>query len=172
VAREFDYENAPDTALVTSLDIQVEDSEGLTASHTISAMRVTPSWGRIVVATNNECMFRDGGSVRWGWGGIKNCNGGADMYWLAIPQNTTPETYQLINGSNKQCLYKNSGNGDMGFRNCVGGAPEQWIFYGNGDPLRKRDLGTSGTERYVCGKVGGGLDVRTSACTYPNVRWK
>jgi hypothetical protein len=135
-------------------------------------MRVTPSWGQIVVAGGSECMFRDGGTVRWGYGFVRNCSGDDEMYWLAIPQGTSPETYQLINGENKQCLYKNSGNGGMGFRECVGGSPEQWIFSGSGNKLRKRDGGTTGTERYVCGILGGGLDVRDGSCSWSDIRWR
>ena len=74
------------------------------------------------------------------------------MYWLAIPLNTTPVTYQLINKANKQCMYKLPGTGPVGFRDCIGGAEEQW-FFGSSDPyIRKRDNGVTGTLRYLCGK--------------------
>lgn len=156
---------------ITSIENGTE--KNLSVDKVIS-INFRPNWYRIVIATDNECMFKDGGGVTWGWGGIRNCDGSDEMYWAVIPQGTTPQTYQLINKSGGQCLYKNSGNGDPGFRNCQGGAAEQWILTGSTPALRKRDAGTSGTERYVCGAIGGGVSVRSSCGVgwWDNTRWR
>jgi hypothetical protein len=164
------------TITVPEREIVVRSAEnGAEKEHVVEkkiTVQFKPNWHRMVVAGGNECIFKDGGSVTWGYGGVRNCDGSDEMYWAAIPQGTSPQTYQLINKSGGQCLYKNSGNGSMGFRTCAGGAVEQWIFETGSESLVKRDGGATGTRRYVCGIAGGDLDVRSGACSWDDVRWR
>ena len=75
------------------------------------------------------------------------------MFWLAVPLDTTPVTYQLVNKDGKQCMYKNAGEGNVGLRACNGQKEEQWYLESGG--IRKRDDGTSGTWRRLCAKGTG-----------------
>ncbi len=153
IAREWDFVNNPDTAVSANVEFVVEDSEGSTVNHTMPFMRVKPQWNRFTVATSNECVYRDGTGVYWGYSTNPNCNNNTDMFWLAVPLDTTPVTYQLVNKDGKQCMYKDAGEGNVGLRACTGQMEEQWYLESGG--IRKRDAGTSGTWRRLCAKGTG-----------------
>lgn len=184
IAREWDYVNAPYTAKKANVSFVATDSEGESVSHNFPNLRVAPQWRQIVIAADDECMYPDDGRIRWGYSTKDNCDAGEQerMWWLAIPQGTTPETYQLVNRLNKQCMYISDNTGRALLRDCVGGADEQWVL-GNSDPfLRKFKNGSSGTLRNLCAKGAAGftgnratLLVVDGGCPtgyWGNIRWR
>jgi len=161
---------------VPERDIVVRSAEnGIETEHVVEkkiTVQFKPNWKRLGI-DDVECVYRSGTSLRWNYGG--SCGDTDDYYWAAIPQGSTPtNTYQLINKGNNLCLYKNSGSGEAGFRECQGGVEEFWYFETGGESLIRYD--NDGQRRFLCGFVGGSLRLRTggfgSGCSWDNVYWK
>lgn len=177
------------TGMTKSRNVTIRSKENgaIESSQFVSkniAINFTQNWNRITIATDDECMFSKGNVVDWGYGNEPNCETGDRMYWLAIPQGTTPETYQLINKANKYCLYKTPGSdGAPALRTCLGGADEQWIFADSDPFIRKLSGGNTGTQKYLCGwgkwALNSGMHVYGDACGglfgggyWGNIQWK
>ena len=134
--------------------VTVTSTENGTDGNTLSVTKditvnFSLQWRRITLANSNnsECMFSTSSGADWGYGTADDCDTSDRMYWAAIPQGTTPESYQLINKNTRQCLYSENGNSDVRQGDCVeNDSHYQWTF-NNGS---KRIMNVYGN-RPLCG---------------------
>ncbi|MEH6449214.1 MAG: lectin-like protein [Oleispira sp.] len=150
------------------------DSEGK-AVITSANISLNEPW-RKIRANGNSCMIYSSNSGEDWPDWDTDCGAGDKFYWKAIPQGTSPETYQLLNKASGLCIHDQSVQGPVVnndkwpiMRACASTNAQRWSFSA-GDQSIYRPVG-SNDRRYMCIISGKWIDLRNGNCSWDDWKW-